>query len=218
MPPRSRPSSILYWSRRRFAGTLTGALTGTALTAGTARAAANPRVVAVPHLAFGAVVAAIGGDDITVKLDAALPVATMQLGSTPVTVTERLLLKGQGEDRRNYLDDARNAPKLGAMVRDQLRTRWPELAESFATRHKRWSHDLVRDILRWTQQLAGAGLRGKRVRDPGGRIYLLEWAGATVTRDGSDAPAGLVRAPTQLRTATPASYRQYVQALVDALR
>ncbi len=214
MPSRPHAAPILCWSRRRFAF----ALTGTALTARIARAKADPRVVAVPHLAFGAVVAAIGGDDITVKLDAALPVATMQVGTTPVTVSGRLLLKGQGEDRRHYLDDARNAPKLGATVRDQLRTRWPELAESFTARHKAWSHDLVRQILRWTQQLAGAGLRGKRVRDPGGRIYLLEWAGATVSDDGGDAPAGLVRAPTQLRAATAASYRQYVPALVDALR
>lgn len=185
-----------------------------------APALASParRVVAVPHLAFGSVVAAIGGADITVTLDGALPVATMQMGDTQVALTERLLLKGQGEDRRNYLDDARNAPKLGAAVRDQLRSRWPDLSEAFTARHKVWSRELVRDILRWTQQLAGTGLRGKRVRDPGGRIYLLEWAGATVASDGGDAPAGLVRAPTQLRTASPAAYRQYVQALVDALR
>lgn len=212
MPPRSRPP-ILYWSRRRFSLALAGAAIY-----GPSALAASERVVAVPHLAFGAVVSAVGGSDITVKLDAALPVATMQMGDTQVALTERLLLKGQGEDRRNYLDDARNAPKLGAAVRDQLRRRWPELGKSLSKRHQTWSHALVRDILRWTQQLASAGLRGKRVRDPGGRIYLLEWAGATVADDGGEAPAGLVRAPTQLTAATPAAYRSYIQALVDALR
>ncbi|MCA9710000.1 MAG: hypothetical protein KDK70_29445 [Myxococcales bacterium] len=172
----------------------------------------------VPHYAFGAVVSAIGGGDVTVELDGALPVATMRLGDDPVSVAERLLLKGQGEARRNYLDDARNAPKLGAMVRDQLRTRWPELEAAVVARHKAWSGELVRDVLRWTQQLQGAGLRGKRVRDPGGRIYVLEWAGAVVTNDGEDPPPGLLSAPTQPSAPTPAAYRKYVQALIDALR
>jgi hypothetical protein len=181
--------------------------------------AAVARVVAVPNAAFGAVVAAIADDDATVELDPGLPLATMRMGDVAVSMADRLLLKGEGDAQRaRFLDDARNAPKLGAAVRDHLRTHWPELGDAVGKRHKAWSRDVVRSVLRWTQALDRAGLRGKRVRDPDGWIYLLEWAGAEVADDGIEPPLGLLGAPRQPIAATPEAYRDYVQALVDALQ
>jgi hypothetical protein len=175
------------------------------------------RVVGVPHVAFGAVVAAIADQDLAIVVDPALAIDAMRMGDTTVSLADRLLLKGEGEARGRYLDDARNAPKLGAAVRDHLRTRWPELGDAFVRRHKAWSRELVRSILRWTQALEHAGLRGKRVRDPHGFIYLLEWAGAQVAADGEEPPAGLRDAPREPAAPTPDAYADYVQALVDAL-
>jgi hypothetical protein len=215
---RHPPRSATPWSRRGFLSALAGAAALVPVIGPRAAAAAEARVVAVPHIAFAAVVAAIAESDVTLELDATLPVDAMRLGNTTTSVADRLLLKGEGEARGRFLDDARNAPKLGAAVRDHLRTRWPELGPGLVRRHKAWSHALVRNILRWSQALDGHGLRGKRVRDPHGRIYLLEWAGATVAPDGSDPPAGLHRAPREPAAASAAAYRDYVQALVDALR
>lgn len=209
-------------SRRGFLSALAGAAVLGAgfgpLGAGRARAAEGERVVGVPSVAFGAVVAAIADRDLTVIVDSSLPIDSMRLGDAIVSVGERLLLKGEDEARGRYLDDARNAPKLGAAVRDHLRTRWPELGDAFARRHKAWSRELVRNVLRWTQTLDRSGLRGKRVRDPdGSHIYLLEWAGAEVAADGIEPPAGLRGAPHEPAAATPDAYANYVQALVDAL-
>jgi hypothetical protein len=216
-------------SRRGFLGALTGvAMLGTTLGAsGRARAsdlspAADPtRAVGVPHVAFGAVVAAIADQDLAITVDPALPIDVMRMGDATVSVADRLLLKGEGEARGRYLDDARNAPKVGAAVRDHLRTRWPALGEAFTRRHKAWAHELVRNILLWTQALDRSGLRGKRVRDPDpdrGFIYLLEWAGAEVAADGIEPPAGLREAPREPAAASPDAYADYVRALVAALR
>lgn len=202
------------WTRRRF---LVGAASMPAIAwAGRARAD-EPRRVRVPHVAFGAIVVAVGGDDVTVEIDPDLPVATLEAEGTTLGLVERLLLKGKGDDRRRYLDDARNAPKLGAAVRDGLRSVWPDLGDGLARRHKAWSRELAREVLGWSQRLSEAGLRDKRIRDPGGRIYLLEWAGAVVTNDGAAPPPGLAGAPTEPTAATPDAYREYVQALVGAL-
>jgi len=213
-------------SRRGFLYTLAGATivaaglgaAGRAHASDPSPAADATRVVGVPHLAFGAVVAAIAEHDLTVVIDPTLPIDAMRMGDVTVSLADRLLLKGEGETRGHYLDDARNAPKLGAAVRDRLRAHWPELGDAFARRHKAWSRQLVRSVLRWTQALEHSGLRGKRVRDPQGFIYLLEWAGAEIAADGQEPPAGLRDAPREPAAATPEAYADYVQALVDALR
>lgn len=220
MAQREQPLCVTSVSRRGFLSAMAGAAVLGTLGPGLARAAAveGEKAVAVPHLAFGAIVAAIAEGDLSLSVDPSLPVGSMRLGDATVSVADRLLLKGSGETRGRYLDDARNAPKLGAAVRDHLRTRWPELADAFTRRHKAWSRELVRNVLRWTQTLDRAGLRGKRVRDPHGHIYLLEWAGAEVAADGIAPPPGLSSAPRQPTAATPDAYADYVQALVDALR
>ena len=40
---------------------------------------------------------------------------------------------------------------------------------------------------------------------------------SSVADDGDEAPAGLGRAPSEPSSPTPSAYRDYVQALVDAL-
>ncbi|MEX1363380.1 MAG: hypothetical protein AB1Z98_09660 [Nannocystaceae bacterium] len=212
-----RAPSVSPWTRRRFVAGI-GGLVGTgAVALGRQARAADSYEVSVPHLALGAIVSAIGGDEMVIEVDPSLPLATLKLGSTQLSLAERVLLKGEGDARRRYLDDARNAPKLGAAVRDGLSSTWPQLTEQVAQRHKTWSRGLAHAVLQWSKALADAGLRDKRVRDPGGRIYLLEWAGAIVTSDGASPPAALARAPQQPNAATDAAYRAYVQSLVDAL-
>ncbi len=219
MSQRERPRWAASWSRRGLLRALAAfaAVAGSTATSGPVRAAAEERVVYVPSVAFGAIVAAIAGGDVTLVVDPSLPAHEMRLHDVAVSIAERILLKGQGEARGRYLDDARNAPKLGAAVRDALRTRWPELGDAAARRHKAWSRMLVRNVLRWTQALDRAGLRGKRISDPEGRIYLLEWAGAEVAADGAPPPAGLHGAPREPASPSPEAYDDYVQALVDAL-
>lgn len=212
--PMSR-SVLDPWTRRGFVAGVVGTLS-VAPWARRARAA-DVRTVRVPHVAFGAVVAAIGGDHVEIEIDESLPLATLAASSTQLGFAERILIKGSGATRRRFLDDARNAPKLGAAVRDGLRTVWPELGDALSHNHKAWSRTLAREVLAWSQTLDGVGLRGKRVQDPGGRIYLLEWAGATVSDDGSAPPVGLAKAPTAPSAPTPSAYRDYVHALVDAL-
>lgn len=228
MTHRQRPRSAAPWSRREVLAAIAGvAVVGPTLGAagpahaslerGASPAAADERLVAVPHLAFGTIVAAIAGPDVTLVVDPALAIDALRLGDVTVSVADRLLHKGEGDTRGRYLDDARNAPKLGAAVRDHLHAHWPELGEGVARRHKAWSRTLVRNVLRWTQALERSGLRGKRVRDPQGWIYLLEWAGAEVAADGIEPPPGLRSAPREPAAASPEAYEAYVQALVDAL-
>lgn len=214
-PSQSEPS----WSRRGFITALAGVTVvgGSIALPGRAQARTQAGVVTVPHLAFGAIVSAIAGPDLAIAIDPSLPLANMRAGDLLVSLADRVLLKGEGTARRRYLDDARNAPKLGAAVRDHLRTQWPELGDAFVLRHKTWSRALVRNILRWTQALEASGLRGKRVRAPGDFVYLIEWAGAELAGDGIEPPKGLLRAAREPAAATAEGYREYVQGLVDAV-
>ncbi len=206
-------------SRRRFVALGTGAAVwawaGTGR-AGAADPAADPTKVSVANPALAAVVAAIGGAQMDITVDPSVEPTVMHVGTESLAIADRIMLKGQGEARHRFLDDARNAPKLGSAVRDHLRTALPQHAKIFEQRHQAWSRAIVRQILQWTQQLGRAGLRGKRVWDLHDRIYLLEWAGAVVTQDGADPPPGLSQAPEAPATPTPDDYQAYVQALVDA--
>jgi hypothetical protein len=159
MIQRQRSRYMAPWSRREVLAAIAGvALVGptlgvagsahASLERGASPAADDERLVAVPHLAFGAVVAAIAGRDVAIEVDPALAIDAMRMGDVTVSVADRLLLKGEGNTRGRYLDDARNAPKLGAAVRDRLHARWPELGEGVALRHKAWSRALVRNVLR----------------------------------------------------------------------
>ena len=173
--------------------------------------------VAVPHAAVGAVVAAVGGTAVVVRIDRTLEVGQIRIGRDLHDVSRRLLLKGAGSARGRFLDDARNATKLGVNVREVLSKAAPELAERFEESHKAWSRPFARKVLAWQRQLAGSALRDKRVRDTHGRIYLLEWAGAVVEEAAQAlSPPVFAKLPAEPAAASLAAYEQYVERLVAA--
>lgn len=182
------------------------------------RAAPAKLDVAVPHAAVGAIVVATGGAAVSIRIDRKLDPGQIRIGSAVHDVAHRILLKGAGPARARLLDDARNASKLGANVRDALAKAAPELASRFEEQHKTWSRPFAKKVLKWQSRLAGAGLRDKRVRDTYGRIYLLEWAGAVVDdRAKTTSPPALAKLPSEPASAELRAYEQYLERLVTAL-
>lgn len=175
-------------------------------------AAAEPVRVGVPSHAVGAIVVAVGGASVTVHIEQGLGPAELNLDGRNIDVSAGLRIK-----QANFLDDPRNAPRLGASVREALAAARPDLAATFEANHRTWTRPFVRKILAWNARLATCSVRGKRVADRDGRVALLEWAGATVDPAGRPAPAGLARAPRDAAAATLDSYIAYVDALVLAL-
>lgn len=174
--------------------------------------------VAVSNTAVGAIVAAEGGELVTVQVDASLASGKIRIGSDAATnVATKLRLKGSGEARDRFLDDARNATRLGSAIRDALSAAMPEHAKTFDANHTAWARPFARKALGWSKKLAKSKVAGAKVRDDHGRVYLLEWAGASVDPRGGRAPKGLAKAPKGPDRATLASYERYVGALVAAL-
>lgn len=173
--------------------------------------------VAVPGNAVGAIVAAVGEGGVTLTVDDTLDATKIRIGNAVVDVAGSILLKGKGATRARFLDDPRNAPKLGGTVRDALKKAAPGSAARFEQNHRAWSRAIVRKILDWQKALAKSPVAGKKVKDPYGRRYLLEWAGADVTPGGIAPPASLAKAPAQPKQPSAAAYQAYVDALVRAL-
>jgi hypothetical protein len=154
--------------------------------------AAEPVSVAVPTAALGAIATAVGG-------------------------AAGLLLKGKGTARSRFLDDGRNAARVATNLRDALSRARPDAADAIASRHKTWSRDFARRVLRFELALKKSPLRGKRLSDPHGRRYLLEWAGATVEAKGRPGPKSLANLPGDAARPDPAAYVAYLEALVKAV-
>jgi hypothetical protein len=174
--------------------------------------------VAAPHAAVGAIVAAVGKTLVSVRIDRALEADQIRLGSTLHDVSHRILLKGAGAARTRFLDDARNATKLGANIRTALEKAAPDLAERFDENHKAWSRPFAKKVLAWQARLARGALRDKRVRDAHGRIYLLEWAGAVVDeRATTSGPPTLAKLPREPAAVELQAYERYLERLVAAL-
>lgn len=202
-------------TRRRFsAGLITVLVVG-----GTSASAAAAVAVEVPNTAIGAIVSAVGGSLVEISVDASLAPASIRVGDgAPVDVGARVLLKGKGAARHRFLDDARNAPKVGANIRKVLSAADGANAKRYEDNHRAWSRPFARKVLRWQQQLAKAKLAGKRIRDAHGRIYLLEWAGAKIDpKAKSSGPAALAKLPDGPRASTPGAYETYVTKLVTAV-
>lgn len=206
-------------TRRRLLRLAPAAATAAVLIAADRRAWARAgTVVAVPSNAVGAIVAAEGGDLVTVRVDASLGGGKIRIGDGPeVNVATKLRLKGSGAARDRFLDDARNATRLGSAIRDALAQAMPEHAKTFDANHTAWARPFARKALAWGKKLAKSKVAGKKVRDDHGRVYVLEWAGASVDPRGERAPAKLAKAPGGPDGATLASYERYLDALVAAL-
>jgi hypothetical protein len=180
-------------------------------------AADKPHVVA-SSTSVAAIVAAVAGELVDVEVDAALAVGHLSIGANVVDATGKLVLKGKGAARARFLDDARNSPKFGANVRDALAKAHPELAKELATRHKAWSHGLVKKILAWSQRLSASPISGSSLRDAHGRVYLLEWAGAKISPAAASAgPTALAKLPAGPDDASAAAYERYIERLVSAV-
>jgi ABC-type Zn uptake system ZnuABC Zn-binding protein ZnuA len=209
-------------ARRRFmrtlaafglGGTVASALLGGARSA----AAAGPLQVSVPTVEMAAIAKAVGGDHVAITVDGSIGPKTIEIAGEEVSLEARIMLKGKGASRRRFLDDPRNAPKLGAAIRDALNKAAPVHAKVFADNHKNWSRPFARRVLKWQAALAKSSVKGKRIRDDYGRRYVLEWAGATVDPKGRPSPTALSKVPPAAKAPTLAAYAAYIDALVAAL-
>jgi hypothetical protein len=176
------------------------------------RRARAATLVQVPNVALGAIVAATGGELLDIEIDPNLADDQIAVaGGTPLPVGHRVLRKGEGAAASRFLDDARNATKLGRNIKTALSSVLPELAAELDANHDAWAKPFAKQALAWTKQLAALELGS--VRDEHGRIYLLEWAGATIDPNGRQLDA-LAQAPEQPSDPTLAAYTDYVAALV----
>lgn len=200
------------WLRVIAVGACTLATTAASTAASPAWAAGEALEVAVADHAVGAIVAAEGGAAVRVVVDARLGPAEIRVAGAVVDVRGSILLKAR------YLDDPRNATKLGASVRKALIAARPDLKDTLEANHKAWAHPFARQILGWNAALARSSVRGQRVADVHGRAALLEWAGAAIDPTSANrGPAALARAPRGPAAPTLASYIAYIEALVAAL-
>lgn len=199
-------------TRRTWLGLMAvGACAGVLLGPGAARAAETLEVAAANN-AVGAIVAAEGGDAVQVAVDRTLGPTQIRIAGAVVDVSGTILLKGR------FLDDPRNAAKLGASVRKALVQARPDLKAQFEANHKAWTHPFARKIIGWNARLAKSSVRGQRVADVHGRAALLEWAGAVLDpKSSAKGPAALAKAPGGPAAPTLAGYIEYIEALVVAL-
>ena len=198
------------FSRRSWVRVL--AVAACTLAASPAWAAEAPLEVAVADNAVGAVVAAEGGDAVRIVVDPDLAPARIRVAGANVDVAGTIILKS------GFLDDPRNATKLGASVRKALIAARPDLKATFEANHKAWTQPFARKILAWNAALARSSVRGQRIADVHDRAALLEWAGAVIDpKSAAKGPAALARSPRSPATPTLASYIAYIEALVAAL-
>jgi hypothetical protein len=183
------------------------------------RAEAPPLEVRVPGNAVAAIAGAIGGKDVKVVVDTGLSGPQVRIGDgDPIGVSDRLLLKGVGSARALFLDDARNAPKLGVNLREAMSKAAPKLAKRLQENHRAWSMPFARKVVRWQAELAKSTVHGKTIRDEHGRIYLLEWAGAKIDSAAkSSGPTSLANLPRAPDAPTLAAYEAYVRRLIAAV-
>ena len=200
-------------TRRTWLGLMAFGACAVAMTTvpGAARAAEVVEVAAANN-AIGAVVAAEGGEAVQVVVDSTLGPLEIRIAGKLVDVSGTILLKG------HFLDDPRNAAKLGASIRNAIVAAQPALKAQIEANHKAWTHPFARRVIAWNAKLARSSLRGQRVADAHGRAALLEWAGAIIDpASAAKGPAALATAPRDPAAPTLASYIEYLEALVAAV-
>lgn len=168
--------------------------------------------VAATNNAVAAIVAAEGGAAVQVVVDRTLGPLQIRIAGAVVDVSGTILPKGR------FLDDPRNASKLGASIRNALAAARPALKAQLDANHKAWTHPFARRVIAWNAALARSSVRGQRIADVHGRAALLEWAGAVLDpKAPSKGPAALASAPKDPAAPTLDSYIAYLEALVRAL-
>lgn len=168
--------------------------------------------VAAANNAVGAIAAAEGGAAVKVVVDRTLGPLQIRIDGAVVDVSGTILVKGR------FLDDPRNASKLGASIRNALAAAKPALKPALEANHKAWAHPFARRVIAWNARLAKSSVRGQRVADVHGRAALLEWAGAVIDpKAASKGPAALASAPKDPAAPTLDSYIAYLEALVPAV-
>jgi len=203
-------------TRRRWIATSLNV--GALLVVGRPALAAEGVEVVAPSVAVAAIVAATSGPGAAISIDPELEPAQVRISGALVDVRGNILLKGDPRAQRRFLDDPRNAAKLGASLRRALTAAYPARAADFEGNHRTWSRAFAHDVLQWNSRLERAAVRGQRVRDQHHRAYQLEWAGAIVDESASaPGPATLATLADDPRQAHLASYREYIEALVRAL-
>lgn len=211
------PRAVGEWGRREV---LTGLAAGW-IVLRPGRVRAEGPIVAAPARCVGAILAAVGGTAIQFAVDPEVSPTMIKVDGVEVDVTAKVLLKGSGEPRARFLDDARNAARVGANIRDALTAARPDLGDTLAANQRAWAKPFARKAFQWSKRLAESSVRGKAVEDPHGRQYLLEWAGATVKKGGPALPSGLdtrlAALPTEPAGTDLRAYEAYLEALVSAL-
>lgn len=207
-------------TRRRFLGFVgTGAAVLMVTASRVARAqTADSLVVKAGSNNLAALVAAVLGSAGQVSVDPKLAATDIKIGAaSPTNVTDRILFKGQGDARGRFLDDARNAPRVAMNIQHALAAARPDLEGVLDANERAWAKPFAKQAFKWGRRLGASPVAGKNVKDRDGRVYLLEWAGATVSPRGNPPPRALAGAPKDAKAPTPAAYEAYVEALVGAL-
>ncbi len=194
-------------------------LTGLSLALSAQARAAGALAVAAPNRAVGAIVAATTGSTAQITINGTLSPTQLGLGSVVVDIGSRVHLPPGARASRNFLDDARNAPKLGGNIRNALVQQRPDLKDKLTANHKAWTRTFARKIMAWNHALEQSPVRGQRIADVHGRHALLNWAGATLEPKSSNkGPAALARLPREPDSNTLQAYIRYIDSLVAALR
>ncbi len=194
-------------------------LTGLSLAFSAQARAAGALAVAAPNKAVGAIVAATIGATAQISTVDSLAPTQLGLGTVVVDIGSRVHLPADARASRMFLDDARNAPKLGGNIRDALALHRPDLKDQFAANHRAWTRSFARNIMAWNHALEKSPVRGQRIADVHGRHALLNWVGATLEPKSSNkGPAALARLPREPDSSTLQAYIRYIDSLVAAVR
>ena len=194
-------------------------LTGLSLTFSARARADEALAVAAPNAAVGALVAATTGAHALVSTDGALAPTQLRLGTVVVNVGDGIRLPAGTRASRLFLDDARNAPRLGGNIRDALIAQRPDLQEQLVANHKSWTRGLARSIIAWNHALEKSPVRGQRITDKHGRYALLNWAGAVIDpASNNPGPSALGRLPQEPSSCELAAYTRYIDGLIATLR
>ena len=179
----------------------------------------NKITIFAPNNAVGTIVSAVTESvTVDIQIDKNLDHSEIILSSRqgPMIIVEKIRFKGAQAHHGRYLDDARNAGRLSANIRDQLSQALPKHATLFAENHRKWTRVFAHKTILWGKQLRRK-LKGRKIQDNFGRTYLLEWGGAVIDVQGQASPPALGKIEGFPKEPTLEAYEAYIQALIAAV-